>query len=93
MLTRGAGAVDGLSVEDLWCGQHGRMTIGTSLFLFAVGAILKYAVTAHVAGVDLQVVGVILMIVGVVGLLIGLAMWISARNDVRRAPPPPPDAY
>lgn len=69
------------------------MTIGTSLFLIAVGAILKYAVTAHVAGVDLQVVGVILMLVGVVGLLIGLAMWISARNDVRRAPPPPPDAY
>jgi len=93
MLTRGAGGVDGLSVEDLRCGQHPPMTIGTSLFLIAVGAILKYAVTAHVAGVDVQVVGVILMIVGVVGLLIGLAMWISARNDVRRAPPPPPDAY
>jgi hypothetical protein len=28
------------------------MTIGTSLFLLAVGAILKFAVTAHVAGVD-----------------------------------------
>ncbi|HKG38660.1 MAG TPA: DUF6458 family protein [Conexibacter sp.] len=69
------------------------MTIGTSLFLIAVGAILKYAVTAQVAGIDLNVVGVILMVVGVVGLLIGLAMWISARNDVRQAPPPPPNAY
>jgi uncharacterized membrane protein YidH (DUF202 family) len=67
------------------------MTIGTSLFLIAVGAILKYAVTAHVAGVDLHVVGVILILIGIVGLVLGLAMWISARNDVRRAPPP--DAY
>lgn len=69
------------------------MTIGTSLFLIAVGAILNYAVTAHVAGINLNVVGVILMVVGVVGLVLGLAMWASARNDVRRAPPPPPDAY
>jgi hypothetical protein len=68
------------------------MTIGSSLFLFAVGAILKYAVTAHVAGIDLQVVGVILMIVGVVGLVLGIGMWVSARGDARRAPPPP-DAY
>jgi uncharacterized membrane protein YidH (DUF202 family) len=69
------------------------MTIGTSLFLIAVGAILKFAVTAHVVGVDLHVVGVILMIVGVAGLVIGLGMWISARSAVRRTPPPPPDVY
>ncbi|MBS1871043.1 MAG: hypothetical protein JSS99_15430 [Actinobacteria bacterium] len=72
------------------------MTIGTSLFLIAVGAILKYAVTAHIGGVDLQVVGVILIIVGLVGLVIGVAMWLSARNSYWRrggAPPPPPDAY
>jgi uncharacterized membrane protein YedE/YeeE len=68
------------------------MTIGSSLFLIAVGAILDYAVTAHVAGVDLHVVGVILMIVGAVGLVLGLGMWVSARG-ARRAPPPPPDAY
>ncbi len=69
------------------------MTIGSSLFLIAVGAILKFAVTAHVAGVDLQVVGVILMLVGAVGLVIGLAMMVSARNATRQPPPPPPDAY
>jgi uncharacterized membrane protein YidH (DUF202 family) len=69
------------------------MTIGSSLFLIAVGAILKYAVTAHVAGVNLQVVGVILMVIGLVGLVLGVGMWISARNEVRRAPPPPPGAY
>jgi hypothetical protein len=69
------------------------MTIGSSLFLVAVGAILKFAVTAHVAGVDLQVVGVILMLVGLVGLVLGLGMWISARSSARQVPPPPPDAY
>jgi uncharacterized membrane protein YidH (DUF202 family) len=76
-------------------GTLSAMTIGTSLFLVAVGAILKFAVTASVAGVDLQVVGVILIIVGLAGLVLGLGMWISARDDVRRGRvgPPPPDAY
>ncbi len=41
------------------------MTIGASLFLIAVGAILRYAVTASVAGIDLDTAGLILMIVGV----------------------------
>jgi beta-lactamase regulating signal transducer with metallopeptidase domain len=56
------------------------MTIGTSIFLIAVGAILKYAVTATVAGVDIETVGVILMVAGVVGLVIGLFLMISARE-------------
>jgi Flp pilus assembly protein protease CpaA len=64
------------------------MTIGTSLFLIAVGAILKYAVTAHVEGVNLPTVGLILMIVGIVGLAIGL--WLFARARGTLAPPPDP---
>jgi hypothetical protein len=44
------------------------MSIGTSLFLFAVGAILRYAVTTSVSGIELTTVGLILMIVGAVGL-------------------------
>jgi Domain of unknown function (DUF6458) len=63
------------------------MTIGTSLFLIAVGAILKFAVTEHVAGVDLQTVGVILMIVGGVGLVIGL--YLVTRTRSSGEPPPP----
>lgn len=62
------------------------MTIGSSLFLIAVGAILKFAVTASVAGIDLQVVGVILMIVGALGLVVGLFMIFSQQ----RRPPAPP---
>lgn len=48
------------------------MTIGTSLLLIAVGAVLKYAVTAHVSGIDLQTVGVILMLIGILGLILSL---------------------
>lgn len=64
------------------------MTIGGSLFLIIVGAILRFAVTAHVAGIDLQVVGLILMIGGAVGLAIGLAMTFAVSR--RAATPPPP---
>ena len=55
------------------------MTIGASIFLIAVGAILRYAVTATVAGIEIQTVGLILMIAGIVGLLIGLFVLISDR--------------
>jgi hypothetical protein len=56
------------------------MTIGTSLFLIAIGAILKFAVSWHVVGIDLHAVGVILMVVGVVGLLIGLFLLLRGRS-------------
>jgi Flp pilus assembly protein protease CpaA len=64
------------------------LTIGTSLFLIAVGAILKFAVTAHVEGINLQTVGVILMVVGAVGLAIGLVLLARARSA--SVPPPIP---
>jgi uncharacterized membrane protein len=57
------------------------MTIGTSLFLIAIGAILKYAVTATVAGIDVHTAGLILMIVGAIGLLIGLFMLMQPGRD------------
>lgn len=56
------------------------MGIGTSIFLIAVGAILKFAVTASVSGIELATVGVILMVVGVLGLLISLFMLSQARG-------------
>jgi hypothetical protein len=56
------------------------MGIGTSIFLIAVGAILKYAVTASVSGVKLETVGLILMIVGVAGLALSLIMMAMARR-------------
>lgn len=59
------------------------MGIGTSIFLIAVGAILKYAVSADVEGVNINTVGVILMVVGVIGLLLSL-LWMTIWADRRR---------
>jgi hypothetical protein len=52
-----------------------------------VGAILKWAITAHVEGVNLQNMGVILMVVGGAGLALGLFLLTSARS--RGIQPPP----
>ncbi len=56
------------------------MRIGGSLILIALGAILTFAVTAEVAGVDLTVVGWVLMVVGAIGLLITLALMTRRRR-------------
>jgi hypothetical protein len=78
------------------------MTIGTSLFLIAVGAILRYATDLNVKGVDIDEAGLILMIVGVVALVISILyelIWAGERSrwyrywgrDRYGAPPPGPD--
>jgi uncharacterized membrane protein YedE/YeeE len=63
------------------------MALGTSLFLIAVGAILRFAVTATAHGFDIQTVGVILMIVGGVGLVISL-FWMMVWSGRRRTAVP-----
>jgi hypothetical protein len=55
------------------------MTIGSSLLLIAVGAVLKWAVTARVNGINLQTMGVILIVVGAVGLAISLYLLVFGR--------------
>ena len=62
------------------------MYIGTSIFLIALGAILHYAVTATVVGIEIQTAGTILMVVGVIGLIISLAYMASWRR--REGPRP-----
>jgi hypothetical protein len=57
-----------------------------SIFLIAVGAILRYAVTITVEGVEIDTVGLILIIVGVIGLVISLAVIFLASNDGPRRP-------
>jgi protein-S-isoprenylcysteine O-methyltransferase Ste14 len=73
-----------------------QMGIGTSIFLIAVGAILHFAVTTSVSGIELDTVGTILMIVGIVGLLISLlymTLWADRTRPaaVDRAPVAPAD--
>ena len=53
------------------------MGLGVSLILIAVGAILTWAVDAHVNGLNVDAIGVILMIVGLVGFVLSLAFWSS----------------
>jgi nitrogen fixation-related uncharacterized protein len=73
------------------------MTIGSSIVLIAIGAVLKWAVTAHVNGFDIQTAGTVLFVVGLVGLVLALfyTFWWTNRHDayddtrvVRRPPPP-----
>ena len=64
------------------------VTIGTSIVLIAVGAILKYAVTAETDFIDLQTTGVVLMLVCILGLILSLLytfMWSpQAQAKARR---------
>ena len=62
------------------------MGISTSLVLIAVGAILKWAVTASTSGINLNTVGVVLMVVGIVGLVLSLIFWSSWGGFARGAP-------
>jgi hypothetical protein len=61
------------------------MTTGGSIFLIALGAILRYAVTTTVSGVSIQTIGLILMIAGIAGLVLSLLYmltWAPRRRVV-----------
>jgi len=76
------------------------MTIGAAIVLIAVGAVMKWAVTAHINGFDIQTAGMVIFIVGLVGLglsiLYSFAWSREARYDAydpsRRPPPGSPPA-
>lgn len=59
------------------------MGYGVSIFFLAVGAVLTWAITATVQGIELQTVGVILMVVGGIGLLFSLLFWSSFAESRR----------
>jgi hypothetical protein len=60
------------------------VTIGGSIALIVIGAILRFAITWKPVHVDLQIIGVILMIAGVAGLIISVAFIATRRR--RNAP-------
>jgi cytochrome c biogenesis protein CcdA len=61
------------------------MRIATSLVIIALGAILRFAITREVNGVDIQAIGVILMALGAAALLITfILMSTRRRTDVIR---------
>jgi hypothetical protein len=73
------------------------MGLGVSILLIAAGAILAFAVSADLSGVDVQTIGWILLIVGIVGAVLSMIFWSSwagpgywsrRRTYVDDAPPP-----
>jgi hypothetical protein len=72
--------------------------IGVSILLIAIGAILAFAVSAEVSGIDIQVIGWILLVVGILGMLLSMIFWSSwggpgywssrRRTYVDEGPPP-----
>ena len=65
------------------------MTIGPAIVIIAIGAILKWAVTANVKGFNIQTAGTVLLVVGIVGLVLAVAYTFGPwwRSDVRREAP------
>jgi hypothetical protein len=74
------------------------VTIGGSIALIVIGAVLRFAITWKPFHVNLQVIGVILMIGGAVGLIIAIALIATRRRgrpasevyEERRYTEPPP---
>ena len=77
------------------------MGLGVGIFLTAIGAILAFAVSASVSGVNIHTVGWILMIVGIAGVVLSLIFWSSwagpgyfgRRRTVVDEGGPPADPY
>jgi hypothetical protein len=60
------------------------MSIGASIFLLVIGAILTFAVNVTAEGFNINTVGIILMVAGVIGLLLSLLFWSSFSPYRRR---------
>ena len=74
------------------------MTIGGSIALIVVGAILRWAITWNSAYIDIKAIGLILLIAGVVCLGISIGVLVARRRrrasaevyEQRRYVEPPP---
>ncbi len=58
------------------------MSIGLGIFLFVVGAIMRFALNVRVAWIDLQLVGDLLMGAGVIIAIIGVVLLVRKRSSV-----------
>jgi Domain of unknown function (DUF6458) len=59
-------------------------SMAMSLILVAAGAILAFAVTTSVAGIELETAGVVLMVVGGVGLVLSMISALRAHEPPER---------
>jgi hypothetical protein len=58
------------------------VSIGASIFLIVLGAILTFALKVRVGGLDLGLVGWIFMAAGVIGLVVTTVIWGNRRRTV-----------
>ena len=56
------------------------MGIGGGIFLLALGAILAFAVNAHISGIDINIVGWVLMAAGLISLILTIWYWNTRRR-------------
>lgn len=59
---------------------------GGALFVIAIGAILKWAVTGHLSGIAIGTIGVILMLAGLAWLLLAVVYDFSYRRRTAAGP-------
>jgi hypothetical protein len=71
------------TVEASWR-RRAALSLGVSIFLLVVGAILAFAVDVTTSGFNLNTVGVILMVAGALGLVLSLLFW-SSFSPYRRS--------
>ncbi len=58
------------------------MSIGLGIFLFVVGAVLRFALNVQLSWINLQLVGDLLMGAGVVVVIIGIILAVRKRSSV-----------
>lgn len=58
------------------------MSLGLGIFLFAIGAILTWALNFTVDWIDLDLVGYILMGAGVIIIILGIVLLTRKHNSV-----------
>lgn len=83
-----AGEAEEVAVDEV--SYAGAVSIASSIFLIAVGAILRYAVNVDTNAISIPTVGLILMIAGGAGLALSLLYELVQQggpSDRDEAPP------
>jgi hypothetical protein len=57
------------------------MSLGAGIFLFVIGAILRFALNVSLGWIDLALVGNILMIAGIVVVILGIVLLMRKRRS------------
>jgi hypothetical protein len=84
-VTVGPGTSAGRHHRDRRIVEEARsLSLGVSIFLLVVGAVLTFAVDVTASGFSINTVGIILMVAGVIGLLLSLLFW-SSFSPYRRS--------